>query len=156
MDFSFPMDGDQLMKPVKTLCAAMLLGATGALPALGAELEVVVHGVASTEGTVMIRVYQGKKGWLKTNGIEQRTLSLEEFEPGGTLTTVFELPKGEYAISAYHDEDDDGKLDSNFIGIPKEPAGMSREPKARMGPPKYEDAAFELTEEGLSMPVTVN
>ena len=35
-------------------------------------------------------------------------------------------------------------MDTNFLGIPKEPIGISNNAKGFMGPPKYKDAKFEL------------
>lgn len=59
---------------------------------------------------------------------------------------VFEnLPSGEYAISLYHDENENNKLDTGWFGIPNEGYGCSNNAKGMMGPPKYEDAKFQLT-----------
>ena len=54
------------------------------------------------------------------------------------------LPKGVYAISSFHDENDNKKMDTNFFRIPKEPLGISNNVKGFMGPPKYKDAKFNL------------
>ena len=55
------------------------------------------------------------------------------------------VPPGEYALMVYHDENNNERIDKNFIGIPKEPLGFSNryEPK---GPPSYSRAAFVLGE----------
>jgi 4,4'-diapolycopenoate synthase len=55
-----------------------------------------------------------------------------------------QLPPGRYAISAYLDENGNRKLDSNWLGIPKEPVGASNNPRRRRGPPRFEDCAFEM------------
>jgi uncharacterized protein (DUF2141 family) len=58
---------------------------------------------------------------------------------------VFEsLPPGEYAISVFHDENKNGKMDSNFFGIPKEGVGASNDARGRLGPPHYKDAKFNF------------
>jgi uncharacterized protein (DUF2141 family) len=49
---------------------------------------------------------------------------------------------GAYAISIFQDENRNGELDSNFIGIPKEPYGFSNNLK-KMRPPSFEEALFE-------------
>jgi uncharacterized protein (DUF2141 family) len=46
-------------------------------------------------------------------------------------------------LAAFHDENDNGKLDTNWIGIPKEGLASSNNAKGRMGPPKWRDASFE-------------
>ena len=53
------------------------------------------------------------------------------------------LPVGRYAVAVMHDENSNGRLETNFIGIPKEGVGASNDAKATMGPPKFDDASFE-------------
>lgn len=53
------------------------------------------------------------------------------------------IPAGEYALVAHHDEDGDGLLDKNFIGIPNEPIAISRGYRPK-GPPVYARARFDL------------
>jgi hypothetical protein len=47
-------------------------------------------------------------------------------------------------MTVFYDRDDDGKLDTNFIGMPKEPIALSNNAKAKYGPPKFADAACQL------------
>ena len=68
-------------------------------------------------------------------------------------TFLFEdIPAGTYAISVFHDLDDDGKLATNFIGFPKEPYGFSGG-HGKYGPPDFEKASFVVGEEALSIEV---
>ena len=55
-----------------------------------------------------------------------------------------DLPPGTYAITLFHDENDNAALDMNFLGWPKEGVGASRRAHVRLGPPRFEDAVFEL------------
>ncbi|TAJ83137.1 MAG: DUF2141 domain-containing protein [Gallionellaceae bacterium] len=54
------------------------------------------------------------------------------------------VPAGEYAVAVFADMNGNGALDSNFVGIPNEPVGVSRDAKGRFGPPKFADAAFKV------------
>jgi uncharacterized protein (DUF2141 family) len=61
----------------------------------------------------------------------------------GPFEVQINLPlSGEYAISIIHDKNRNGRLDTNFIGIPKEPFGFSNNPKIKFGPPSFSDAKF--------------
>ena len=51
------------------------------------------------------------------------------------------VPKGSYALSIYHDENANFKLDT-FAGIPREGIGFSRNPSFTFGPPKFSKALF--------------
>jgi uncharacterized protein (DUF2141 family) len=51
-------------------------------------------------------------------------------------------PPGEYGLSIDQDINDDGRLARNFIGLPKEPAGLSNNLRPRFSPPRFTDARF--------------
>lgn len=68
-------------------------------------------------------------------------------QPGTTTVTVPNVPPGTWAVLAYQDENDNGKLDRNLIGIPSENYGFSRDAVGRFGPPKFEAAAIEVGDE---------
>ncbi|MCC7051817.1 MAG: DUF2141 domain-containing protein [Gemmatimonadaceae bacterium] len=59
-------------------------------------------------------------------------------EPEATLT--FETTAGTYAIAVHHDANANGKLDANFLGIPKEGYGVSRDVRARFRAPRFTEA----------------
>ena len=54
------------------------------------------------------------------------------------------VPAGRYALSVFHDENANEKLDT-IVGIPKEGFGFSRNPVVRFGPPRFEKVSMELT-----------
>ncbi len=66
-----------------------------------------------------------------------------------------DVPVGIYGAVVYQDTDSDQELDSNFMGFPKEPIGFANNAKIRFGPPKFEDAAIEVTE-GKTTIVEIN
>ncbi len=56
------------------------------------------------------------------------------------------LDYGKYAVSVFHDENNDGKLNKNFLGIPKESIGVSNNVKNKFGPPTFEQAKFNINQ----------
>ena len=71
----------------------------------------------------------------------------------GELVYRFEdLPPGTYAVQVMHDENDNGKLDSNFLGIPSEGYGFSNNPRV-MRRATFEEARFELPAAGSDIDV---
>ena len=55
-----------------------------------------------------------------------------------------------------HDENGNGELDANFVGIPKEPWGFSNNAKGKFGPPKWEDVQFSIGEEAVVQAISLN
>lgn len=70
--------------------------------------------------------------------------------------TLTNLVEGEVALLVYLDENENGFIDRNFIGIPKEPLGFANEYSPK-GPPSYQRAAITLsdtTESTLEIPLS--
>ncbi len=61
---------------------------------------------------------------------------------GTTVVTVPNVPAGQYAVQAFHDENANGDVDRGMFGIPKEGVGFSRNARIGLGPPKWRDAYF--------------
>jgi len=127
------------------------------LPLLAAQaiadtcVTVEVLGVTRDEGTMVLTVYEGKKSWLK-KGMLQTSVAVDGQD---TVVMTVELPAGEYAFHVYQDLDTNGKMKTNFIGIPKEPTGVSNDAKGRFGPPKYKDAKVKVDQEPVTVPMNL-
>lgn len=75
------------------------------------------------------------------------TLARTVVEISDPLTTTMVTPPnpGRYAVFVVHDKNLNSRMDTNFLGMPKEPVGMSRNPtKSKFfGPPKFSDVSFD-------------
>lgn len=104
------------------------------------NLTVKIEDADSNDGQIFVSVYNTAAEFLDT----PYKGAISKITNNGCVVTFEGLPKGTYAVSTFHDENDNGKLDTNFIGIPKEDYGCSNGAKGIMGPPKWKDAKFEL------------
>ena len=106
-------------------------------------LKVKVSGISSKEGHLRLLVFNQKKGFPNQYTNAYRVLSQKRTSSSIQEFTIQGLPKGTYAITALHDVNSNEKLDTNWIGIPKEPVGVSSySPKMK---PSWKKAQFELT-----------
>jgi len=111
--------------------------------AKGLTLTVNLKGMSTEKGEVSVGLYNEEGQWLK-----QTYKGLGSPVVGGTGRVVFEdLPEGVYAISTFHDINSNGELDSNFMGIPKEPYGFSNDAKGLFGPASFKDSKFEVVKD---------
>ena len=131
------------MKHLITI-AALLAGAA-AVAADDVNLRVIATNVKSDQGKLYVWVYDKKDDWLSDRYRTRKSVAVAGNRSGDKVTLELLLPAGEYALSIFQDVNDDGKLERNFIGIPKEPAGLSNNLRPKFGPPKYKDAAFPVT-----------
>ena len=112
-----------------------------ASPLLSAEtLTLKFTHMDSWNGKMAISVFKGPKGF--PSKFEYSVMS-EFFEFIDNQIQI-ELPAGTYAISLFHDENNNRDFDLNPVGIPTESFGFSNNPKISFGPPKYKKAAFQL------------
>jgi uncharacterized protein (DUF2141 family) len=128
------------------VCATVLPSAARA-----ADLTVEVDGIESADGQVQVGLFNGAAEFPGKPTTGQR------MKVDGTKVTITfkDLPAGRYAVSAYHDENDNNKLDRGMFGIPKERYGFSQDARGVGGPPEFRDAAFELPADGARITVRV-
>jgi len=128
-----------------SLLFAGLLASAAASAADSTNLRVIATNVKSDQGKLYVWVYDKKDDWLSDRYRTQKSVKVAGNRQDDRLTVELLLPAGEYALSVFQDVNDNGKLERNFIGIPKEPAGLSNNVRPRFGPPRYKDARFSLT-----------
>jgi len=122
------------------------LGVLAAVPSSEAAeapgtIALSVTAFESDKGKLLILLYDREEGFPTKPDKAARRFAAAIVDK----KVEFEIPAlgpGEYALSVVHDENDNGRLDSNLIGIPKEPVGVSNNAKGSFGPPKWKDAKF--------------
>ena len=119
------------------------------------ELRIEFSGLQQASGTVYIAVYNSEESWLGDTTVAEQLVVIESSRKGEVVIASLRLPPGEYALTAFHDANGNGELDTNFIGIPKEPVAMSNNARPRFGPPRYRDARFTLGRELLVQRITL-
>ncbi|MBS0426765.1 MAG: DUF2141 domain-containing protein [Proteobacteria bacterium] len=129
--------------PARRLAAITLGALTLAAAAChAADLTVEVRGARSTEGTVNVALYTSADAWKKMTGMAQGQRA-----PAAQPVTVVvfkDIAPGRYALSAYHDDNGNGKVDTNVVGVPTERTGFSRDARGQMGPPTFDDAMIDV------------
>ena len=113
-------------------------------------VSVSVLNVSNAKGTVTAALCD------KSTFLRRCALVQSQSASAGTVMLSFPnvLP-GRYAVSVYHDENTNKKLDRNFIGIPSEGYGFSRDAPIRMGPPSFDDAAFEAGQDDIKLAISL-
>jgi uncharacterized protein (DUF2141 family) len=110
------------------------------MSAQNVNLTVSVSGIKNNTGIVKVGLYNSDETFLKTT----YKSVVSEIKNNEATVTFVGIPAGEYAISTYHDENNNGKLDKNAMGIPSEDYAASNNAKGFMGPPAYKDAKFVI------------
>jgi len=123
---------------------ALPRGADGAAqdPGSASIIRVEVTAARSDKGQILCALFAPDSGF--PGKAERAVAHTHSPIVNGNASCEFrDVAPGRYAVSVFHDENSNGKMDSNFIGMPKEGVGASNDAKGRMGPPKFDAAAFQ-------------
>jgi uncharacterized protein (DUF2141 family) len=125
---------------MRTIFMAAALGAA-ASPAYAEQVTVNLEGAESSEGSIVVCLWDRDAKFPnceKGEPLERVVL------PATATSAIFEnVVAGTYAVSMFHDANGNGKLDTNFLGIPRESVGLSNNPRI-MGPPRFKPSLFEV------------
>ena len=108
----------------------------------GAErpgIRIRVSGLRSDDGRLTCGLFV-EENWLRAGAVSGKG---GEIDDGAAACFFPAVEPGTYAISTYHDENGNGRLDTGFMRIPKEGTAASNDAYRRFGPPRYEDAKFD-------------
>lgn len=132
----------------KFLASLLILAATTSATTQAADLIVNVTGVREHKGMLSLAVYDSAASW----DADGKTVAADRKTPDASQVTFrfTDLPAGKVAVAAMHDENSNGKLDSNFMGMPTEGYGFSNNPKV-MRKAHFEEATVDVGD----APVTI-
>lgn len=127
---------------MQTILQYAILFLTGILLQAQNTIEVSMSQFNNDQGVVRVGLYNNAGEFLDKTFLSKST-TIQNQKAAVIFT---EIPDGTYAISCYHDEDNDGELNM-FMGImPSEPYACSNDAKGFFGPPKWDDAQFTVSE----------
>ncbi|MGE8214907.1 hypothetical protein D3C87_198420 [compost metagenome] len=128
--------------------AGLLLAAS----ASAGDLQVDLHGIRAHTGTVRLAVVDSAAGWdSQAAPVQAQSLAAS----GEDAHVVFKnLPAGDYAVLVTHDENDNGTLDTNLVGIPVEGYGFSNNPQV-MRKPTFDEARVHVPAAGAAINIAL-
>jgi uncharacterized protein (DUF2141 family) len=128
--------------------------ATFEIPAGSGTITVKITGLRSADGNLSLALFNAKKGFP---GKYERAIRKAQISAAGSQHVVVfdDVPYGTYAVAVQHDENANGKLDANFLGMPKEGVGTSNNPKSKFGPPSFDDASFVLDKKAMELTINL-
>ena len=114
-------------------------------------INIRITGLESEEGQVRIAVFDSAENWLQ-EPVYGAVLDVEGQEVNWEIEGVLQ---GHYAIATFHDENQNGENDLNFLGIPKEDYGFSNDARGKFGPPKWKKAKFDISDSDQTIEIEI-
>jgi uncharacterized protein (DUF2141 family) len=117
-------------------------GTTPVVDVTRTDLTLTIEGVRSDRGKIMAALLKADAA----SGVARRVDSAMATPVAGTTIIHFQdLEPGDYAVQLFHDENGNGKMDSNLFGLPSEGYAFSNRARASFGPPKFAQMKFTVT-----------
>ena len=131
-----------LLGGLALVLAPAAVAAAPVVPVVGAALTVRVHGLNSDRGRVAVALFASAASFPR----QERAIQgqLVRIQGRRAQVTFRDLRPGIYAVAVLHDENENARMDFNFLGMPLEGYGFSNDASALFGPPSFERAAFRL------------
>jgi uncharacterized protein (DUF2141 family) len=118
------------------------------------SIKLIVIGIENDEGTIAVALANSREDY---ESFETVYKSARIPINNNIAEHIFEnIPFGEYAVKVYHDEDNNGKINRNFFGIPSEDYGFSNNASASFGPADYDDAKFIFDKPVLHVEINID
>ncbi|MEZ4883677.1 MAG: DUF2141 domain-containing protein [Chitinophagales bacterium] len=115
------------------------------------QLKVEITNIQNSRGVILVAIYDSEETFLD-EPLQYKIVAIDSTTKFPTsIETFFEgLKVGQYAVSVYHDENENWELDRNWIGIPKEMFGFSNNARAKFSPPTFEECSVDIIQSEFS------
>lgn len=142
------------MRKLQIAVCALLFTGGAMCQSLGNGIRVNVSGLRNNAGQVLCALYSSPADFPKnpTKAIAQAKAVISD---RAAVCEFSAVAPGSYAVSVIHDENSNGKMDTNFLGIPKEGVGASNNAQGHFGPPKFDAASFHYTGGKMELNITI-
>lgn len=126
-----------------------------AQPAQENQIRVEIVGLRNDKGQVLCALFSSAGDFPKRadKAVAHSTSTITNRR---AVCEFPRVPPGTYAVSVIHDQNSNGKLDTNLMGIPREGVGASNDAKGHFGPPKFDAAAFRYSGGRLELRITIS
>lgn len=100
------------------------------------SIELTISETTSNEGVLQVLIFDQEKGWPESLDNAWKIITLP-IEKGSASKRFINVPTGNYAITVFHDHDEDGLIRKNKVGFPIDTFGFSKNPSLIFGVPSF-------------------
>jgi uncharacterized protein (DUF2141 family) len=119
------------------------------------NLIINISGFPSSEGFAMVALHNSEESYEggEVSAVAKTKIKVVDQKVQVVFTN---LPYGWYGVSLYHDENGNGQMDKNAMGIPKEAYGFSNNAKGFFGRPNYKEVMFQLNSDEKQIAINLD
>jgi uncharacterized protein (DUF2141 family) len=118
-------------------------------------IHVKILGIRNSAGTVACALFKGPEGFPTEYMHSATNIMMMKVQDRQARCDFADIPSGTYALAVIHDENKDGKLEANWVGVPTEGYGFSNDAKALMSAPSFDAASFPYNGRNLELTISL-
>jgi uncharacterized protein (DUF2141 family) len=119
-------------------------------------IHVKILDIRNSTGTVACALFESPAGFPSEFLHSATNVMIIKIRKSQARCDFMDIPPGTYAMVVIHDENMNGKLDTNVLGIPKEGYGFSKDAKKWLGTPTFSDASFLYDGQNVDLTMTLH
>lgn len=119
-------------------------------------IHVKILNIRNSNGTVACALFESPEGFPDEFLKFATNIMIIKIRKSQARCDFEDIPPGTYAMAVVHDENMNGKLDTNWMGIPTEGYGFSNDAKALVGAPSFSAASFRYDGRSIDMTMSLN
>lgn len=112
--------------------------------------------IRNSDGAVACALFEAPEGFPKEFLKFATNIMMIKIQDTQARCDFLDISPGTYALAVIHDENMNGELDTNWLGVPKEGYGFSSDAEASMSAPSFEAASFQYDGQELDLTITLN
>jgi uncharacterized protein (DUF2141 family) len=119
-------------------------------------IHVKVLGIRNSTGVIACALFESEVGFPREFLVNATNIMIIKIRDTRARCDFEDIPRGTYALAVIHDENMNGELDANWLGVPTEGYGFSNDAKAFLGAPTFAAAIFPYDGQTLNLVIKLN
>ncbi len=119
-------------------------------------IHVNIPNIENSTGTIACALFESPEGFPNEFLHSATNIMMMKIRDTKARCSFLDIPPGTYALAVIHDENMDGKLNTNFLGVPTEGYGFSSGAEAALSAPSFEAASFSYDGKNLDLTIRLS
>lgn len=118
-------------------------------------IHVKILSIRNSTGTIACALFESPAGFPTEYLRYATSIAVIKIRKTQARCDFLDIPPGTYALAVIHDENMNGKLDINWLGLPREGYGFSNDAKALLSAPAFSTASFPYDGQNLELTISL-
>jgi uncharacterized protein (DUF2141 family) len=119
-------------------------------------IHVKILNIRNSTGTVACALFESPAGFPIEYLRSATNIMVIKIRDTQARCDFLDIPPGTYALAVIHDENTNGKFDTNWMGVPTEGYGFSNDAKGWLGAPSFSAASFQYDGQNLELTISLH